>query len=123
MPGSIFLAEDDEGIAKMVKVLLESEGYSVQHENTGTEAWESIKGGIPDVVILDWDMPGMTGMEVLQQMRNHPETKETPVIFLTASRDEWDPRQTMLYDVKAYLTKPFQPSELLAEVKAALNPK
>lgn len=123
MKGRIFLAEDDDGITTMVKVLLESEGYSVQNEISGSEAWESIKTEPPDLVILDWDIPGMNGLDILKQMREYPETQETPVIFLTGSRGEWDPRHSMLYHIEAYLTKPFQPDQLLAEVKAALKPK
>ena len=123
MADRIFLAEDDDGITTMVRVLLESEGYSVQNETSGTEAWESIKKESPDLVILDWDIPGMNGLEILKQMRNHPETQNTPVIFLTGSRGEWDPRHSMLFQIEAYLTKPFQPNALLVEVKAALKLK
>ena len=111
------LYEIDDGIATMVTVLLKNAGYDVVREGTGTEAWEAISAAPPDLVILDWDMPGMTGLEVLQKMRESGNTAEVAAMFLTAQREEWDPKMATLYNISAYLVKPFEPDELLRLVK------
>ena len=122
MAVNICLAEDDEGIATMVKVLLTNAGYNVTHESTGIAAWGAISKQIPDLVILDWDMPGMSGFDVLKKMRAADETASVPVIFVTAAREEWDPRHAALYNIAGYVVKPFQPDDLLDRVRKALKP-
>ncbi|MCZ6531416.1 MAG: response regulator [SAR324 cluster bacterium] len=121
MAARIVLAEDDLDAAEMLKVLIENAGYDIVSEETGSTAWERIAKDLPDLVILDWDMPGMTGLEVLKKMREKPETKEIPVIFFTANKDEWDPRISMLYNIEAYLIKPVNHDELLKNISQVIK--
>lgn len=122
MGSKIILAEDDEGMGIMILALLGHAGFEIKREPTGVHAWDSIRDELPDLVIMDWNMPGLSGLDVLKKMRKNQETEKIPVIFLTANRDEWDSRIATLYNIEAYLTKPFHPNELLENVKKIVSP-
>lgn len=117
----ILFAEDDRDISKAVKTLLTRSGYSVDTVYNGRNAIDYIEQGGYDGVILDWMMPGLSGIEVLAQMRSKGIT--TPVLMLTA-RDAIEDRVEGL-DTGAddYLPKPFAASELLARIRAMLRRK
>ncbi|WP_405341465.1 response regulator transcription factor [Ruminococcus sp.] len=117
----ILFAEDDRDISKAVKTLLTRSGYSVDTVYNGRDAIDYIEQGGYDGVILDWMMPGLSGIEVLAQMRSNGIT--TPVLMLTA-RDAIEDRVEGL-DTGAddYLPKPFAASELLARIRAMLRRK
>lgn len=120
MVARIVLAEDDLDAAKMLTVLLKKAGYDIVSEHTGTKAWERIEKDVPDLVILDWDMPGENGLDVLKKMREKPETKKIPAIFITGNKDDWDPRMAMLYNIEAYLIKPINHDELLKKIRQVI---
>ena len=122
MASKIILAEDDDGMGIMILALLEHAGYEVKREPTGVHAWDSIRDELPDLVILDFNMPGMTGLDVLKKMRENQDTEKIPVLFLTANRDEWDALKTMQYKIEAYIQKPFHPNDLLENVKKVVRP-
>lgn len=117
----ILFAEDDRDISKAVQTLLTRSGYSVDTVYNGRDAIDYIEQGGYDGVILDWMMPGLSGIEVLAQMRSNGIT--TPVLMLTA-RDAIEDRVEGL-DTGAddYLPKPFAASELLARIRAMLRRK
>jgi two-component system phosphate regulon response regulator PhoB len=121
MGSKIVLAEDDEGMGIMILALLENAGYEIKREPTGVHAWDTIRDELPDLVILDWNMPGLSGLDVLKKMRENQETEKIPVIFLTANRDEMDARMAMVYKIEAYLQKPFHPNDLLENVRKIFN--
>ena len=117
----ILFAEDDRDLARAVKALLEHSGYSVDVVDTGTDALDYAESGSYDGLILDWMMPGLSGVEVLERLRSAGVA--CPALMLTA-RDAVEDRVTGL-DAGAddYLAKPFATSELLARVRALLRRK
>ncbi len=112
-PRRVVVADDDEDISRLLVMTLEADGYLVHAATDGLEARELILATVPDLVVLDWMMPGMDGLEVLTAVRAHPRTREIPVVLLTArtsDADLWDGWQA---GADYYLTKPFDPDELL----------
>ena len=117
----ILFAEDDRDLSRAVKALLEHSGYAVDVVDNGTDALDYAESGAYDGLILDWMMPGLSGVQVLEKLRGRGNT--APCLMLTA-RDAVEDRVTGL-DAGAddYLAKPFATSELLARVRALLRRK
>jgi DNA-binding response OmpR family regulator len=116
----IVIAEDEPQIANLVKFKLEKSGYEVMWGENGKLALEIVMEHHPDLVILDVMMPIMDGFEVLRSMKEAAETKDIPVIMLTARVMEADVLKGFETGAVDYLTKPFSVSELTARVKSAL---
>ena len=112
----ILIAEDEVATAKALKVLLEKAKYSVDIVHTGTDAWDYVSGSNYDVVVLDIMMPGMSGLDVLINMRKNQ--IKTPVLMLTAKAELEDRVAGLDAGADDYLPKPFATSELIARVKA-----
>jgi DNA-binding response OmpR family regulator len=112
----ILIAEDEVATAKALKLLLEKAKYSVDIVHTGTDAWDYISGGVYEVVVLDIMMPGMSGIDVLINMRKNQ--IKTPVLMLTAKAELEDRVAGLEAGADDYLPKPFATSELIARVKA-----
>ena len=112
----ILIAEDEVATAKALKVLLEKAKFSVDIVHTGTDAWDYVKEGSYEVVVLDIMMPGLSGLEVLTRMRK--EGMKTPVLMLTAKSEIEDRVAGLDAGADDYLSKPFATSELIARVKA-----
>ena len=112
----ILIAEDEVATAKALKVLLEKANFSVDIVHTGTDAWDYVKEGSYEVVVLDIMMPGLSGLEVLTRMRK--EGMKTPVLMLTAKSEIEDRVAGLDAGADDYLSKPFATSELIARVKA-----
>lgn len=112
----ILIAEDEVATAKALKVLLEKVKYSVDIVHTGTDAWDYVSGSNYDVVVLDIMMPGMSGLDVLINMRKNQ--IKTPVLMLTAKAELEDRVAGLDAGADDYLPKPFATSELIARVKA-----
>ena len=112
----ILIAEDEVATAKALKVLLEKAKFSVDIVHTGTDAWDYVKEGSYEVVVLDIMMPGLSGLEVLARMRK--EGFKTPVLMLTAKSEIEDRVAGLDAGADDYLSKPFATSELIARVKA-----
>lgn len=116
--GKKILAVDDERhIVRLVQVNLERAGYQVVTAFDGKEALEKVDSERPDMVVLDVMMPYMDGFEVLQQLRKNPRTRELPVIMLTAKAQDADVFRGWQMSCDCYLTKPFNPMELLSFVR------
>ncbi len=112
----ILIAEDEVATAKALKVLLEKAKYSVDIVHTGTDAWDYVSGSNYDIVVLDIMMPGMSGLDVLINMRKNQ--IKTPVLMLTAKAELEDRVAGLEAGADDYLPKPFATSELIARVKA-----
>ena len=117
MAKKILAVDDERHIVRLVQVNLERAGYEVVTANDGKEALEKVAQENPDLVVLDVMMPYMDGFEVLQNLRRNPTTRDIPVIMLTAKAQDADVFKGWQSGVDCYLTKPFNPMELLSFVK------
>jgi len=113
----ILAVDDEKHIVRLVQVNLERQGYEVVCAHDGKEALQKVDEERPDLVVLDVMMPYMDGFEVLQNMRRNPATRDIPVIMLTAKAQDADVFKGWQSGVDCYLTKPFNPMELLSFVK------
>jgi two-component system, OmpR family, alkaline phosphatase synthesis response regulator PhoP len=117
MPKKILAVDDERHIVRLVEVNLQRAGYEVVTAYDGREALEKVKSENPDLVVLDVMMPYMDGFEVLKNLKADPSTAEIPVIMLTAKAQDADVFRGWQSGVDCYLTKPFNPMELLTFVK------
>jgi len=118
---TILIADDEPNQLELLAFNLVKEGFAVHRAHDGKDALEKIEDINPDLVILDWMMPGYSGIDLCRKLRERPETRGLPVIMLSARGEESD--RTLGLDTGAddYLTKPFSPKELVARVKALLR--
>jgi two-component system alkaline phosphatase synthesis response regulator PhoP/two-component system response regulator VicR len=117
MPKKILAVDDERHIVRLIQVNLERAGYLVVTAFDGREALKKIEEERPDMVVLDVMMPYMDGFETLKQIRANPSIRELPVIMLTAKAQDQDVFQGYSHGADIYLTKPFNPMELLTFVK------
>jgi two-component system, OmpR family, alkaline phosphatase synthesis response regulator PhoP len=117
VPKKILVVDDEKHIVRLVQANLDRAGYAVVTANDGKEALEKVADENPDLVVLDVMMPYMDGFEVLQNLRRNPSTRDIPVIMLTAKAQDADVFKGWQSGVDCYLTKPFNPMELLSFVK------
>ena len=113
----ILIADDDPVILRLIQVNLELEGYQVILANNGQEAVDTALKESPDLVILDIMMPRLDGYQACEQLKASDVTKDIPVIFLSAKAQQGDIEKGKSFGVADYLTKPFDPSELLEVVE------
>lgn len=121
MPAKVLIVEDEEALVTLLTYNLEAEGYAVVHAASGTEAMIVVSEERPDIVILDWMLPGLAGIEICRQIRARPETKALPIIMLTARSEEADRIRGLQTGADDYVVKPFSVTELVARVKALLR--
>ena len=117
MPLKVLVCDDERHIVRLIQVNLERQGYNVVTAFDGKEGLEKIRAEKPNVVVLDVMMPYMDGFEVLKTIRREPETENLPVIMLTAKAQDKDVFEGYHYGADMYLTKPFNPMELVTFVK------
>ena len=117
MPTKILVCDDERHIVRLIQVNLEKQGYQVVTAFDGKEGLEKIKSEKPNLVVLDVMMPYMDGFEVLKNLRREPSTEHLPVIMLTAKAQDKDVFEGYSYGADMYLTKPFNPMELVSFVK------
>ena len=117
MARKILTCDDEKHIVRLIQVNLERQGYEVITAFNGAECLEKVKEDRPDLIVLDVMMPEMTGFEVLEALKKDPETESIPVIMLTARAQDADVLRGWQSGVECYLTKPFNPMELIAFVK------
>lgn len=120
VPPRVVVAEDDESIGKLVQYKLQGSGIQVLWLTDGAKALRAIEEEIPDLVVLDIDMPALSGFEVLAAMKSNPETSSTPVIMLTAQKTKTDVSKAIGLGASDYIVKPFRPADLLERVKRHL---
>lgn len=120
-PVKILVCDDERHIVRLIQVNLERQGYQVVTAYDGKEGLEKIKAEKPDAVVLDVMMPYMDGFEVLKNLRRDPATEALPVIMLTAKAQDKDVFEGYHYGADMYLTKPFNPMELISFVKRIIQ--
>ena len=121
MSARILIVEDEESLTLLLRYNLEKEGYAVEAVARGDEAEIRLKERAPDLVLLDWMLPGVSGIELCRRLRARPETKSLPIIMLTARGEEFDRIRGLATGADDYVVKPFSVPELMARVKAALR--
>ncbi|HJS32885.1 MAG TPA: phosphate regulon transcriptional regulator PhoB [Alphaproteobacteria bacterium] len=121
MKTQILIVEDEAALVELLRYNLEKEGFGVASAGDGEEALSVIAENPPDLVILDWMLPLVSGLEVCRQLRRKPETRELPVIMLTARGEEADRVRGLEGGADDYISKPFSPSELVARVRAVMR--
>ncbi|WP_271077972.1 phosphate regulon transcriptional regulator PhoB [Aurantiacibacter sp. MUD61] len=117
----LLLVEDDSALSELLEYRFENEGYSVRATPDGDEALVLASEDPPDLVILDWMIEGVSGIEVCRRLRREKATAHVPIIMLTAREAEDDRVRGLETGADDYLTKPFSPRELLARVAAVLR--
>ena len=118
---TILIADDDEDLRLLVQVTLEDPSYRILTAADGCKALDAVQQHQPDLLILDWMMPGFTGCEVMTQLRQNQETLAIPVIMLTAKDGVEGREQMASLALAGYLVKPFSPLELIKKVKEVLD--
>ena len=121
MNASILIVEDEEALTLLLRYNLETQGYEVETIARGDEADTRLKEGNPDLVILDWMLPGLSGIELCRRLRARPETRQLPIIMLTARGEESERVRGLSTGADDYIVKPFSVPELLARVNALLR--
>lgn len=121
MSAKILLVEDDPSLTELIKYNLEQIGYEVLIEMDGEEGLLSAQSNAPDLIILDWMLPNLSGIEICRRIRRDKNTKNIPVIMLTARSEENDKIRGLDTGADDYITKPFSPKELTARIKAILR--
>ena len=120
-PGRVLLVEDDAALAELLTYTFRKEGFEVVHTPDGEEALVRVAEQAPDLVLLDWMLEGLSGIEVCRQLRRSTETASIPIIMLTARGDEADRLRGFETGADDYVTKPFSPKELVARANAVLR--
>ena len=117
----ILIIEDEAPLALLLAYNLEAEGFSVHREERGDEAELRLEEQIPDLVILDWMLPGVSGLEICRRLRAREPTKTLPIIMLTARGEETERVRGLSVGADDYVVKPFSVPELMARVRALLR--
>ncbi|HSD35370.1 MAG TPA: phosphate regulon transcriptional regulator PhoB [Alphaproteobacteria bacterium] len=118
---TILIVEDEAPLVTLLRYNLEREGFAVLDAQDGEEALAIAREQKPDLVLLDWMLPLMSGIELCRQLRRNPETRALPVVMLTARGEEGDKLRGLDSGADDYVTKPFSPSELVARIRAVLR--
>ncbi len=121
MAVNILLVEDEPAIQQMVAMALRKAGYDVAMASDASEAQTQIAGQLPDLMLLDWMLPGISGVEYARQLKKNDLTREVPIIMLTARGEESDKIRGFDSGADDYVTKPFSPRELVARINAVLR--
>ncbi|MBS9477276.1 phosphate regulon transcriptional regulator PhoB [Ancylobacter radicis] len=121
MPTNILIVEDEEPLTLLLRYNLESEGYAVDSVARGDEAETRLRESVPDLLILDWMLPGLSGIELCRRLRARPETERMPVLMLTARGEETERVRGLATGADDYVVKPFSVPELVARVRALLR--
>jgi two-component system phosphate regulon response regulator PhoB len=117
----ILVVEDDKAISDLIILHLKKNSFDYLVVHNGEDALSHLDSFMPDFIILDWMIPGLSGLEVLRRIRNKQENKNLPILMLTAKNSEQDKIISFESGLDDYITKPFLPSELIARVKAVLK--
>ncbi len=121
MSARILIVEDEEPLTLLLRYNLEAEGYDVDTVARGDEADTRLRENSPDLVVLDWMLPGLSGIELCRRLRARPETRSLPIIMLTARGEESERIRGLATGADDYIVKPFSVPELIARVRALLR--
>jgi two-component system phosphate regulon response regulator PhoB len=117
----VLVVEDEDALATLLQYNLEKEGYDVIVAGDGEEALILVDERLPDLVVLDWMLPKVSGIEVCRRLRSRPETRNVPIIILTARGEETDRIRGLDTGADDYVVKPFSMTELTARIRAVLR--
>ncbi|MBQ0757765.1 MAG: phosphate regulon transcriptional regulator PhoB [Amphritea sp.] len=117
----VLIVDDEAPIREMIAVALEMAGYECLEADSAQSAHPMIVDSLPDMILLDWMMPGMSGIEFARRLRKDEMTSDIPIIMLTAKTDEDNKIQGLETGIDDYITKPFSPRELVARLKTVLR--
>jgi two-component system phosphate regulon response regulator PhoB len=121
MSARILIVEDEEPLTLLLRYNLEAEGYDVDTVARGDEADTRLRENSPDLIVLDWMLPGLSGIELCRRLRARPETRSLPIIMLTARGEESERIRGLATGADDYIVKPFSVPELIARVRALLR--
>src|ERR1041385_964844 len=121
MGANILIVEDEEPLTTLLRYNLEAEGYDVDAVARGDEADTRLRETAPDLIVLDWMLPGLSGIELCRRLRARPQTQSLPIIMLTARGEESERIRGLATGADDYIVKPFSVPELLARVKGLLR--
>ena len=121
MKDKILVVEDEKPISELIGFHLEQQNYQIKFSYDGESAIQEIEHWLPDLILLDWMLPNISGIEVLKRIKRKDNLKKIPIIMLTAKGQEDDKIRGFELGVEDYVTKPFLPSEILARIKSLLK--
>lgn len=121
MPATILVVEDEPAIQALIATNLRRHGHDVVTAIDAEAATRQINAALPDLILLDWMLPGMSGIDFARRLRADPRTRAVPIIMLTARGEERDKVTGLETGADDYMTKPFSPRELLARIQAVLR--
>lgn len=117
----VLVVEDEESIQALIRFTLEQAGFEVASALSAEEAKAQLAEALPDVVLLDWMLPGQSGVQLAKLLRQEERSKDLPIILLTARSEDTDKETGLNQGADDYLTKPFSPRELVARINALLR--
>lgn len=118
---NVMIVEDEEPLTLLLRYNLEADGFAVDACARGDEAEIRLRENVPDIVVLDWMLPGLSGIELCRRLRSRPQTEVLPIIMLTARGEETERIRGLSIGADDYVTKPFSIPELLARIRAILR--
>ena len=121
MTATILIVEDEADLSELMRYNLEAEGFRIVTAESGDEAVERIRDGVPDLILLDWMLPGLSGIELCRRWRSREETARTPIIMITARGEEEERVRGLATGADDYVVKPFSMPELVARIQALLR--
>ena len=121
MAATILIVEDETDLSELMRYNLEAEGFRIVSAESGDEAVERIRDGVPDLILLDWMLPGLSGIELCRRWRSREETARTPIIMITARGEEEERVRGLATGADDYVVKPFSMPELVARIQALLR--
>ncbi len=117
----ILIIEDEAHIRDMIRFALERADFIIDEASNSQEAREALANNLPDMILLDWMLPNQSGLDLLRKFKQHEQTRELPIMMLTARTDERDTVKGLDSGADDYITKPFSPKELIARIKAVIR--
>ncbi len=117
----ILVVEDEEAIREMLVMVLEQAGYQVIDVESAESALQAVADEMPDLILLDWMLPGISGTELARRLKKDESFQDLPIILLTARGEEEDKVRGLEIGADDYITKPFSPKELVARIKAVMR--
>ncbi len=121
MPKRVLLVEDEAPIREMLEFVLEQSGFETVQAEDYQVALDQVKEPYPDLILLDWMLPGGSGVQLAKKLKQHEFTRHIPIIMLTARGEEEDKVRGLDSGADDYITKPFSPKELVARIKAVMR--
>ena len=121
MSKQILVVDDEPNIVLSLKFLMDKQGYAVSAASNGDEALQAVEQTVPDLILLDVNMPGRSGFEVCEMVRANPACKATKILMLTAKGRDVDQEKGLALGADDYITKPFSTQEVVAKVKEFLG--